>query len=319
MLHILDNPHSGSGTLRRVALCHQLKKENIPYVLHTASSPEELKHLYPLWRITPADVLLVVGGDGSLNQVANLIPEKDAPRLLLLPSGSGNDFARGLRMKRGDAAAIHLIRSASGLKPCLIDCGEAGITGRREGQKTLSPVPPRRFMVSCGIGYDAGVCQAMESSRTKSRLGHLGLGKLSYLLLGVRGLFQYKKASGTLTLDRNHTVSFRNLAFLSCHNLPFEGGGFCFAPGAAPRDGRLTVCLITAKNRLAFTLTLIASLFRLHGALPNVRFFTCEELAVHTDAPLPFHMDGEVTPSVTDFTVRILPARIPLLFEPGKD
>ena len=174
MLHILDTPHSGSGTLRRIALCHQLKKENIPYVLHIASSPKELQHLYPLWRITSADVLLVIGGDGSLNQVANLLPEEDAPRLLLLPSGSGNDFARGLRMKRGDAAAIHLVRSAGRLQPCLIDCGEAAVTGRREGGKRLPAAPPRRFVVSCGIGYDAGVCHAMDSGKTKTRLGRLG-------------------------------------------------------------------------------------------------------------------------------------------------
>ena len=43
----------------------------------------------------------------------------------------------------------------------------------------------RRFLVSAGIGFDAAVCQAALDSRLRSRLGHMGFRRLSYLLLGI--------------------------------------------------------------------------------------------------------------------------------------
>ena len=319
MLHICCNPQSGSGTLRSLAICHALNESSVPYVLHTTASSEDMRRDFPSWHLTADDTLLVIGGDGSLNQIIRQLKETDNPALILLPSGSGNDFARGIGMKRGDAAALRLIRERNRLTPCPLDCGEAVITSSGGLPGEAESASPRRFAVSCGIGYDAGVTLAVNTGRLKPLLNRLRLGKLTYLILGIQGIFRYKKASGSLTLDGSRTLTFSNLAFLSCHNLPYEGGGFAFAPSAGARDGLLDICLITARSRLTFTLTLAASLFRLHTALPNVHHYTCREAEVHTDPPLPFHTDGESCSGVTGFRVRVLPRRIPLLFEPGKD
>ena len=316
MLHICCNPSSGSGMLRSAAVCHELRKSSIPYLLHTKGTPEELEKEFPDWHLSAADTLMVIGGDGSFNEILRLLPEKDAPPLILLPSGSGNDFARGIGMKRGDAAALRLIRERENLLPCPLDCGEAVILS--SSGETGSPLP-RRFAVSCGIGYDAGVTREVNRGRLKAWMNRLHMGRIAYLLLGIRGIFRYKKASGSLTLDGSRKISFRHLAFLSCHNLPYEGGGFAFAPGASARDGQLNICVVTARSRLGFTLTLAASLLKLHTHLPNVHLYTCREAEIRTDTPLPFHTDGDACPEVTGFRIRVLPHRFTLLFEPGND
>lgn len=311
MLHILSNPQSGSGRIRTYALCHQLDAAGVPYQLHTTSEEAALQRTLPAWGLTKHDSVLLVGGDGSLNQLINLLPAADTPALLLLPSGSGNDFARGMGMKRSEKAALSLLTQSPALAPILLDSGEiTSINGRPA---------VRRFAVSCGIGYDAGVCHAIDTGRLKGFLNHFHLGKLAYLLHGVQGIFRYKRASGSLTLDQSRTVTFTNLAFLSCHNLPYEGGGFGFAPGASPRDGELTLCLITARSRLTFALTLLASIPGWHVHLPNVHLYTCREAEVSADTPLPFHTDGEVRTGVTGFTLRAVPQWIPFRFVPGKD
>lgn len=59
----------------------------------------------------------------------------------------------------------------------------------------------RRFLVSAGIGFDAAVCQAALDSRLRSRLGHMGFRRLSYLLLGIGQFFKCRSSRGYIVLD----------------------------------------------------------------------------------------------------------------------
>ena len=93
----------------------------------------------------------------------------------------------------------------------------------------------RRFLVSAGIGFDAAVCQAARDSRLRSRLGHMGFRRFSYLLLGISQFFKCRSSRGYIVLDGVKRVEFNNILFISCHIQPSEGGGFVFAPKA---DGK---------------------------------------------------------------------------------
>ncbi|MCD8053437.1 MAG: hypothetical protein LUF00_05250 [Lachnospiraceae bacterium] len=322
MLHIIANPYSGHGALTTAEFCRRLQKASIPYCLHTTGGKGHARTLAASLGLNEKDLLLLIGGDGSLNDTVNGLSLEQIPTLLLLPTGSGNDFARGLRMKRSMPAMLSLLQNAGNLTPCDLDCGEVLILNRQgspAGQNRRRP-EHRRFLVSCGMGYDAGVCHAINNSPLKTVCNRLHLGKVTYLILGIRQIFRYKKASVTLTLDDGETVTYENVAFLSFHNLPYEGGGFPFAPRANARDGKLDLCLITARNRLTFTLTLAASLLGgKHALLPNTRVISCRKAHVCSDLPLPFHTDGEVTLQVSEFSVRCLEKKIPLLYEAGPD
>ena len=69
----------------------------------------------------------------------------------------------------------------------------------------------RRFLVSAGIGFDAAVCQAALDSRLRSRLGHMGFRRLSYLLLGIGQFFKCRSSRGYIVLDGVKRVEFNNI------------------------------------------------------------------------------------------------------------
>ena len=298
MLYIICNKNSGHGSAAMQKVRDVLTGTDIEYCI---LSPDRHADHEKLITAAEEDAVLLIGGDGSINHLFNSLPVRLMAPLILMPSGSGNDFARGARIKNDAAKALSVYKQRTSVKK--LDAGSAKVPGHQS----------RRFAVSCGIGYDAGVCCAIEHSRLKKPLGHLGLGKLVYLLLGIRGIFTYKRAGVTLTLQ-DKRIHLKDLAFLSCHNLPFEGGGFAFAPKADPEDGMLDITAVTAANRFVFFITLLASLLRLHTKLPWVHTYRSRSLQVETESPLPFHTDGEVILNVSSFRVKVLPGFLPVLF-----
>ena len=229
MVHVIYNPKSGSGKRSLADLKHRLSEEKIPYQLHIASDEAEAKLLASRSPVDAEDIVLLIGGDGSLNHLINHLPEKEVPSLILLSSGSGNDFARGIGMRRGVPNVIRMLQK-EGLKPCPLDCGEADFGDQKH-----------RFMVSCGIGYDARVCSILNGSPIKNLMNRLHLGKLAYLIHGIQGIFLYEKTTVTVRIDGGRKKTFHDMAFLSIHNRPYEGGGFAFAPGAS-------ACIFSAES-----------------------------------------------------------------------
>ena len=66
---------------------------------------------------------------------------------------------------------------------------------------------------------------------------------------------------------------------------PFEGGGFKFAPQADPKDGHLSVCVVSTSNKLKLVMTLLRARGKSLRQRNGVRFFECKELRIHTDRP----------------------------------
>ena len=84
-----------------------------------------------------------------------------------------------------------------------------------------------------------------RDSRLRSRLGHMGFRRLSYLLLGISQFFKCRSSRGYIVLDGVKRVEFNNILFISCHIQPSEGGGFVFAPKADGKDGLMNICVVS--------------------------------------------------------------------------
>ena len=92
---------------------------------------------------------------------------------------------------------------------------------------------------------------------------------------------------GYLVLDGAQKVEFNHIYFVAVHNHPYEGGGFRFAPGADPGDGRLNVCVIHSASRLQVLKLLISALFGMTKKKKNrIRCYTCQEVEIHMDQPM---------------------------------
>ena len=85
----------------------------------------------------------------------------------------------------------------------------------------------RHFLVSCGIGYDAAVCQEALDSPMKDALNKLGLGKLTYLGIGLKQMLTLQYCRASIRLDGREIIKAGKLLFAAGMIHRYEGGGFC--------------------------------------------------------------------------------------------
>ena len=138
-----------------------------------------------------ARVIVVVGGDGTMNEVVDGIVSCDMVTLGYIPVGTGSDLARGLRLSRRPMRGLRRIFKARRIRQ--IDYGVIAY-----GDDVLRH---RRFIVSAGIGLDAEVCQHMQHSAIKNICNRIHLRRLSYRILGFIQYLKAKPIRGYILLD----------------------------------------------------------------------------------------------------------------------
>lgn len=234
---------------------------------------------------SPADALVVVGGDGMVSLGVNLIAQTSIP-LAIVPSGTGNDVARGLGIPVGDleASIRHLIAALSAPARA-IDLGRITC-----GEKTTF------FASILSAGFDAIVNERANQMTWPK-------GKSRYTLALLRELVGLRPVQYSLVVDGVATTVGANL--ISVANNTSMGGGMLVAPNASLTDGLLDVFVLQPVSRLRF-LRLFPRVFAgTHVSEPEVRFtrakrIRLEALGIVTYAdgervgPLP--VDVEVVP-----------------------
>ncbi len=259
-------------------------------------------------------VLVVLGGDGTLNETISGIENFDAVRLGLLPVGSGNDFALGIGLTRNEDALIARILKNHVTRR--IDIGQltyehqSGILAR--GRQT-PPSASHYFAVSMGIGYDAAVCEEAISSPIKKSLNRIGLGQMSYGAIAVRQLISTPKVHARIEVDGQKTIEIDRMMFAALMNTPYEGGGYMFAPDASASDGLLNLCAIgDIPKPLALGCFPVAAKGR-HYGIPGVTHCTGRHFRITADTPLWVHTDGEVAVRSDAVVIDCLPSRLALI------
>jgi diacylglycerol kinase (ATP) len=180
----------------------------------------------------PADALVVVGGDGMVSLGVNLIAQTSLP-LAIVPTGTGNDLARGLGIPVGDleASIRHLLTAlAAPARP--IDLGRITC-----GEKTTY------FAAILSAGFDAIVnerANSMSWPRGKSR----------YTLALLLELIGLKSVQYSLVIDGVASTVGANL--ISIANNTSMGGGMLVTPDASLTDGLLDVFVLQPVSRLRF-------------------------------------------------------------------
>ena len=297
MYHFIVNPASRSG--RGIKIWKKqvepvLLSENIPYQVRFSERPG---HTAVLAReiVSSSDTLpvslVILGGDGTVNEALQGIDDTSRVVLGYIPTGSSNDLARDLKIPRKPDDALRLILRCP--RPAPMDLGTV----------TYPDGETRRFAVSCGIGFDAAVCQEALHSTLKNAMNKIGLGKLTYLGIALKQLLAAGAVSGTLTLEDSSPVTVNNMLFTACMLHRFEGGGFMFAPDADARDGILNMCTAGDLSKLKILLALPSAFhgkhFRYRGITPS----SARRLVIETTAPLWVHTDGEVSRKSSRITV----------------
>lgn len=304
MYYFIVNPKSRTGLGAQIwqSVQAQLKKQSLPYesffTEYRGHATRLARHICRRAGQTPAqgapyareaeasalagasaDFLIVIGGDGTIQETLSGIPENPPVIFGYIPAGSGNDFARSMKIPQDPAEALRLILSGS--SPFPMDMGLLKTEGRSSS-----------FGISCGMGFDAAICHAALASRLKALLNRLKLGKLTYALLALRLLFAFRPFSLETEVD-GKKYSFRKVYFTSVMNQPYEGGGFLFCPDARPHDHTLDLIVIHGMSKLKLLLCLPTAFWGRHTRFRGVTLLKGRRILLVSDADAALHQDGE--------------------------
>lgn len=286
MYYFIINPKSRSG--KGIQVWHQVRAEldktGIPYdyfitkyARHATEIVKELCETKP-----GIKNIVVIGGDGSVNEAINGITKFDEVLLGYIPSGSSNDLGRSLKLQKDPINGLNRI-----LSPEHFGYMDMGFI------KTDNSSLEAKFSVSSGMGFDAAVCKEALQSKIKNFLNHFGLGKLTYLAIAVKQILTCPFMNGTIKVDGGPPKTYRNMLMLTTMIQKYEGGGLKIAPSADPRDGKLSVCIVYGLPRFKILLLIPTLLFGMHTHFKGVKTFDCENLEIKLDQPAWLHIDGE--------------------------
>ena len=282
MKYVLMNPRANNGLgesdAREWAKC---LNEEVTYVnvLETKDMASFVKGL------NPEDVIIVAGGDGTLNHFANDIADLDVKNeMYYVKSGSGNDFYRDNKEHCNELGMIPLNRFVQNL-PIIT------VNGIR-----------RRFINGIGYGIDGETCRVGEEMRMKTTE------KIDYTKIAIKLLLgAYKLNHATITVD-GETCEYNNVWLASTMKGRYYGGGLMVAPNQDRFDeeNRVSVCCLYKRNRI-LTLLRFPSLNK-GEHIKKKDWFTSKvgkKVEVKFDKPCALQIDGEVVENVTSYTVEV--------------
>jgi YegS/Rv2252/BmrU family lipid kinase len=219
------------------------------------------------------DVILVCGGDGSLNLAANGIFHSDNPHtpLAIWPSGTGNDFVKTLEVPKSFQELRACIENRN-FKAIDLPCMEW------DGKK-------RAFLNVTDLGL--GGCVAYDMMRSKRSLGSF----LTYQWLIVKNLIRFKKRTIHFDLD-GKKYDARAMNFVVA-NAKYFGSGLGISPDSNVTDGTLEVIVIGDLNLFEY-LYFVPQVKKCKKLFYHkIQYYSAKKISIETEVPMPIDMDGE--------------------------
>lgn len=270
---VICNPTSGGGAYDPDVVRRELRSFDLDWI--ETEGPEDVVEAAREWR---EGLLMIAGGDGTINDAINGLGEAGFPEsvtLGLLPAGTGNDLAATLCIPEDPDLAEDVIRQN---RVRTLDAARVRSEGIGE-----------RFFINVATGGLGAEISDANAGELKKRWG-----KLSYLRASLEIAREFDVREITLRLDgEEREVRAVNMAVGNCR---YAGGGWLAAPRANPEDGLLDVVVIEdvgLPEVLALAPTALARSDYLDKE--GVFFARAREIRVETQPPgLDFTADGEV-------------------------
>src|SRR5437764_1691608 len=233
-------------------------------------------------------LIVACGGDGTVSEVANGILRAGAQTELgVLPSGTGGDFRRTLKMPRRASDAARRLRE--GLTRTL-DAGRVTFLDERGDEET-------RFFVnvsSFGMGGDV-IRRVKEGGALPSVASRLVSGKLSFAAAVLQTALAFEKPTVRVTLDggRESQLTVTNFCVA---NARYFGGGMKIAPGAKLDDGLFDVVAVGDMSALAVLANSYRVYLGTHLGMQDVHHARARRVEARpaSDEVVKLEVDGEL-------------------------
>jgi diacylglycerol kinase (ATP) len=272
------NPEAGKGRGR--ATLHALRREvEVRGIQADIFETERSGDGQMLAARADAEVVVAVGGDGTINEVANGIIGSGKV-LGVIPAGSGNDFVKSARIPTRTSEAVNVLLAH---RTTSIDIG-CIVSNSRIGH-AQSNSQERFFVNGVGIGFDAAVAEQTRHTRNLS-------GVMLYLVAVLRTLRKYRPCQFHIEIDSD-SMSGRTL-LVAIGNGACAGGGFYLTPDAMLDDGLLDVCVIEAKSALQILKLVPKVMGARHVGTSGVSLRRGKRVRIETEEPVFVHADGEI-------------------------
>lgn len=297
---VIVNPTSGAGHgLKDYPKIAKLLRDN--QIFHDAVFTE---HQYHATELAVEAVnkgyrkIIVVGGDGTLNEVVNglFIQKQCEPkdiRLAAIAVGTGNDWVRTFGIPSHYSEAIRAIKEG---KTFLQDVGAVSYTESKYSQT--------RYMVNvAGLGFDAYVISIFNHWKAKGYKG-----RWLYIASILKAYFKYKSSGVKITVDGNQI--FNNLLFSMAVGIcKYNGGGVQQLPKAVADDGLLDITLIKPLHWWHIVFRLRRLFDGGIYSIGHVKHAQGKHIRIESTPPIRLECDGELM-GYTDVEISVVPQAI---------
>jgi len=297
-IKVIINPKSKNGDRKTLKAILDEKFTHFLSGIECTAYPGQATHMARQGTGENVDTVVVVGGDGTINEVVNGIIGTEM-KLGIIPTGAANDLATLYHIPNNVAEACDVILEHH------LSCID------------LICVNGRYYATAGGMGLPCEVVRLANNIKLKSPMGRLFsqfLGRRIYLFAVLRALIK-KGEQGHLVNIRweDFSLTMDSLA-LMVDNQPFLGRDFLMSPGAINGDGLLDICLIKNLKSLIQTLFILLKVRNgSHIHLPSVIRWQARELSIQTKKSLPFFGDGEVFGQGSEFRIKIIPKALKII------
>ena len=293
-LFLIANPAAGHSARQKVQQAIDiLGADGRTVGLHWTAQRGDATELARQAVAQQADLVVAVGGDGTLNEVVHALAGTSVP-LGVIPLGTANCFAleTGIPLDSGEAA-----RSLLTGRPMRIHLGQAD-----DGY----------FLLMAGVGFDADIVYRVEQNlASKKRLG-----KLAYVSQGFLRVVRYHPARLKIILDGREELEAYSVVV---GNTRYFGGRFVITPQAGFDKAELDVCLFQGKSRRDMVRYAWGIVRGRHLEQPDVLYRKARKVEVQADeGRAHVQVDGDYW-GTTPVRFRIVPDALTVLLPQKKE
>jgi diacylglycerol kinase (ATP) len=281
---VIVNPNAGrrKGEKDWLEIAGLLSKAGIKYTNVFTEHKDHAVKLTQKYIETGYKNIIVVGGDGTLNEVVNAVFLQKHYlttdiTLAMIPVGTGNDWCRMFGLPLNYKQAISFITRG---KTFIQDAGKVTFKASDEQSKT------RYFINMAGMGYDALVASKTNLLKEQGKIR-----PFSYLLNMITSLFSYHTSETNIKFNGQSIDS--TIFSMSVGICQFNGGGMRQAPNAIPDDGLFDLTIITKVTKFEVFKNIKKLFDGTFINLPQVSVHTAERIDIESTPPLFLEVDGE--------------------------
>ena len=267
-----------------------LDKTQFEYEILETNHPGHASELATEAKEKGVDIVVAVGGDGTVNEVARAIVHSHTA-LGILPCGSGNGLARHMLLPMNLKKAIQVINK------CVIHQFDYGI---------INDIP---FFCTCGMGFDAFVSQKFAECGKR--------GPITYVQKVLEEGLKYQPE--TYEIIDDHGVSKYKAFLISCANASQYGNNAVIAPQASMSDGYMDVIIMEPFDLIEASQISIDMFNKTLDKNSKIKTVRTKKLHIKRSKPGVIHYDGDPVMTGKDIDIELQEKGIKIIINPDAD